>query len=996
MLNTFLSEHACSEDANVTSISGRPFGGKYSIPAEKLKEFFALIATSKKRYRDGLVAQANGRNLKCMVIDLDFLMKEQYEIQTETYIAFMQDLALQIKENARLILCLPEASFYEKKGAFKTGAHLFINFDRYVPQDESMRFRQENMHLIKKHFSDVPLVEFLDHQIWDWRLAARQVGTCLIYGCKARSNGPKSPAVLMSIRDSKLETFEQAETTEFMTDVKERIKVLHALYGDQIAGPRDALWKHYVENPKTGELTPQGAKKPRAKKPRAVQEEEKGLPKSLIRIKNEDGFRGLAFIRWAAKKGWGTTEAIVREDWKSVVSYFAACGFDPVDYGAKLTHLFDPEGRFAQKENEKMMAKIQALFDPALRVQRKSIEMILDRVFPNQWSGKELWQPKQKYLYFDDYRQFVFGTGPHDLAEFEQFLIDTTAYVVQLRRFVWSFKHKTRDKQGNVYISGCVNFSDNAPHTGNENFDVFVKPSVSEYIKVVKSCVPRGKAAEKNPEKVEQCKQILTDLGRAKTSEAAATIVEPLKIELEPQYMESAKIVKRLMRQHRIKRYTKTEFKPYLYDDPTEDIVLNTWRGWPLLNYRPKRKVNVKKTESWILLDTILSNNKPRVREFLFDWLACKAQNPEMKFGGGRIFVIKAVAQGCGKSTFVHFLIAVFGRDNVVFLPNLKALTADFSWHMHSKIFVFIDDIDASTSQQTGNLKARISAPTWWYQEKNKTRVEMTCCEEYVTTSNCKKPLYQGSEDRRQAYIIVNDKYAAKKGKHTKEYFNNLYAEFEDHDKMSAWFRFFMSRDVSKITGHQSEDPPECVEIKTSAAQDCMRLPHRWLAEYFAKDEFIMVGKRAREDKWFDGFQLVRNKQGREIILMLEEHAYMTYNRFIKADYPRTKPGSIQDFRDALEEVGIKAGKKKFSGRRPNKVFAFEAKKAGSGLVDLYGGEVPEGCTQWPTGYEFKYLKACLERGYESTMLDRATFELGNKCVFRDAKKNKEDVEMTN
>ena len=286
-----------------------------------------------------------------------------------------------------------------------------------------------------------------------------------------------------------------------------------------------------------------------------------------------------------------------------------------------------------------------------------------------------------------------------------------------------------------------------------------------------------------------------------------------------------------------------------------------------------------------------------------------------------------------------------------------------------------------SSATQTGNLKARITAPTWWYQEKNKTRVELNCCEEYITTSNCKRPLYQGSEDRRQAYLIVNDKYAAKKGKHTKEFFNKLYAEFEDHDVMSAWFRFFMKRDVSSVTGHQSEDPPECMEIKNAAAQECMRLPHRWLAEYFAKDEFIVVGKRPRDTKWFDGFEMVRNKQGREIILMLEEQAYLAYNRFIKADYPRTKPGSIQDFRDALEEVGIKAGKKLFQGRRPNKVFAFEAKKAALGLVNLYGGAAPEGCTQWATGAEFDYLKWCLDEANDSVMIPRGEFELKQRCM---------------
>ena len=127
MLNLFLEAHACKENANVTSISGRPYGGKYDIPAAKLREFFGLIVTSKKRYRDGLVCQAKGRNLKTMIIDLDFVMRIEYEIPLGAYVGFMQSLAGRLKENARLILCLPEISFYEKKGIFKAG-HIFIEF----------------------------------------------------------------------------------------------------------------------------------------------------------------------------------------------------------------------------------------------------------------------------------------------------------------------------------------------------------------------------------------------------------------------------------------------------------------------------------------------------------------------------------------------------------------------------------------------------------------------------------------------------------------------------------------------------------------------------------------------------------------------------------------------------------------------------------------------------------------------------------------------------
>ena len=69
---------------------------------------------------------------------------------------------------------------------------------------------------------------------------------------------------------------------------------------------------------------------------------------------------------------------------------------------------------------------------------------------------------------------------------------------------------------------------------------------------------------EKQAAKIETCKAVLADLKHAKSSEAAAEIVAPLGIELPPTVQDSAKIFKKLMRQHRIKRYVRTDFHPYL------------------------------------------------------------------------------------------------------------------------------------------------------------------------------------------------------------------------------------------------------------------------------------------------------------------------------------------------------------------------------------------------------------------------------------------------
>ena len=95
-----------------------------------------------------------------------------------------------------------------------------------------------------------------------------------------------------------------------------------------------------------------------------------------------------------------------------------------------------------------------------------------------------------------------------------------------------------------------------------------------------------------------------------------------------------------------------------------------------------------------------------------------------------------------------------------------------------------------------------------FYQQKQKTQVSLKCCEEYICTSNAEVPLYQGSEDRRQAYLTIDGKYSHTNPKAIK-FFDQVYQEIDDVDVAWAFFDYFLRRDVSKVTGHQSEDPPQ-------------------------------------------------------------------------------------------------------------------------------------------------------------------------------------------
>ena len=77
----FLKQHKASRTnpKNVCSQSGRPYGGKFCIPEERLEEFLRLVQTNEDLL-DGipLVPQAKGRMLQMHVVDLDFDMTEEH------------------------------------------------------------------------------------------------------------------------------------------------------------------------------------------------------------------------------------------------------------------------------------------------------------------------------------------------------------------------------------------------------------------------------------------------------------------------------------------------------------------------------------------------------------------------------------------------------------------------------------------------------------------------------------------------------------------------------------------------------------------------------------------------------------------------------------------------------------------------------------------------------------------------------------------------------
>ena len=983
----FLKKYATKNEENLVAFAGPgrcgPYGGKYLVPESALSEMFGLLAL---RHCDmqmaALVPMAAHKPQRFHLIDLDFDFEEKFEVPDYMYQQFFEAAlqALPDHEAQCVVLC-PEEPYYEKNGKYHTGVHGYIMTDRVVSKDESIAFRSRNLPLVTRCFAETPgFTDASAARIWDLGISARRSGATIAWTCKASSSA-KSPRYLIAKKGGEVQTLGGKLCTVMFEKHDARVDLLTRLYKDQISST-------LLQVPTAAQAAAVGTIDAAEVRPEMANE---ALACTIMHadIQNLDGFQPAAFVRWARQKGWGSVVPVQRNDWKTIVAYCACCGLDAHTWGEQLTLLFDPEGKYAPRENEKLMRNIQANYDPSIRTRKASVIECLKRVFPNQFNTKDFWAPVKKYHYYDEYETFTYGTGPHEQAEFQRFISETVCFVADSKQYSFKYKKKVHDKKGNVYITCNRKNDDKLPWaTSADEFDLLVYPTSEDFADLVRKMRPSRKKMSKDPSDADKqahkaCTKILEALVTATTHDQRSALCDPLGIELAAFTTSSKKLVAKYHRRCQIKRYITMDFHPYLDNDPTSDTTFNTWEKFPLLSYRAKRPVDVKTTKCWELLYTILSSQDDGVFKLLLDFLAWKAQKPHLKYGRGRIWICRSVKQGCGKSSYYYFLQAVFGEANCSMVASLKAMLADFNAHLSGQLFLFIDDIDSSRSSETGQLKARITMDRVSYVAKNKMPFWMRCCEAYITTSNATTPLYANHEDRRQLYLPIDGRYAAKKNPASVKFFNELYDEFSDLDIMKAWFEFFRTRDITGVTGHQSDDPPKCMELFEEQSSDCMPLPHQFAQTFFANDSFIRLYKRPREDNWFDKYDLKLTRQGPSV-LMVKNEALEVYNRWVKATQPRSKATKEKHFLATLAEIGVKPNKRDFQGRSVRGVLSFNFKKISKGLKSLYGSSCA--VEEWADESEWDYLRGCLGN-------DRSEMTV-RQMAFVDKKETNEEDDM--
>ena len=182
----------------------------------------------------------------------------------------------------------------------------------------------------------------------------------------------------------------------------------------------------------------------------------------------------------------------------------------------------------------------------------------------------------------------------------------------------------------------------------------------------------------------------LTTLIENKSSLAEFRIVAKNVLGLELYPKPQKKLISRILHDLHlsagIQRFTNLVFKPYsTHNINISKNALNTFSGFPLLNYKPKKIVNVENTTIWRYLFEVVNFSQPDCLQmnYILDFLAWKLQYPARR--SGRIWCIVAKTQGIGKSSFFHLCEMIFSKDHTLFHYNLDSLTCRFNQMNSSK-----------------------------------------------------------------------------------------------------------------------------------------------------------------------------------------------------------------------------------------------------------------------------------------------------------------------
>lgn len=218
-----------------------------------------------------------------------------------------------------------------------------------------------------------------------------------------------------------------------------------------------------------------------------------------------------------------------------------------------------------------------------------------------------------------------------------------------------------------------------------------------------------------------------------------------------------------------------------------KDVVLNTWRGWPMQPKQGKCDLLLE------LLDYLCSGEGPRpdLVRWVLCWMAYPLQHPGAKMQSAIILHGK---QGTGKSTIFKVLAEIYGHKhpyrNYSVILDQKALEAKYNSDWDSKLYVLAEEVINSSDkwQLKNELKELVTGDS--------IRIEKKFLDAYYQTNRCNMvflsnedaPLPLDNGDRRHCVIWTPPPVGL-------DYYTDVRAEIESGG-VEAFYHYLMALDL--------------------------------------------------------------------------------------------------------------------------------------------------------------------------------------------------------
>ena len=191
-----------------------------------------------------------------------------------------------------------------------------------------------------------------------------------------------------------------------------------------------------------------------------------------------------------------------------------------------------------------------------------------------------------------------------------------------------------------------------------------------------------------------------------------------------------------------------------------------------------------------------VSNDK-KTYEYFIDWIAHIIQKPYKKTNIA--IILYSNVKGVGKNCIVDGICKLI-KGYSGHVETMEDITKNFNSHLVNKLFIYGDEIKASSKCISDKLKQVITRPTQNMEKKGKDAIEIEDYTNWLFTTNNKDAFKVEQGDRRLFFIeCINEKLS-------KESSTEYYKYIENEDEMNKLFNFFKNHQITNNIG--IEAPP--------------------------------------------------------------------------------------------------------------------------------------------------------------------------------------------